>query len=250
MPRARGVGGAPRRGASGGVIALLLTMTAVLVALGAGFFGLATLSREGLVPPEPTPRPTTQPTAPPPKPVVAPTPLPTRAPTAEPSPTTAPTPEPSATPQPPSPTPVPPTATRVPPTPTPRTVAVPQLKGRSLRDAQAALQAADLTVTVRGDNVNADLNVVFDQSPEAGTRLSPGATVAIVVGTGNTVIPNVAGRSQDQARRILQDNSFRPIVRERRDERVPSGNAIGTQPAAGELLERGGMLELFISTGR
>jgi len=246
-PSRQRVGGAPRRGASGGIIALLLTMAAVLVALGAGFFGLATLSREGLLPPEPTPRPTAQPTTPP-KPVAAPTPVPTAAPA--PSPTAAPKPAPSPTPQPPSPTPLPPTPTRVPPTPTPRTIAVPALKGKSLRDAQAALAAAGLTVTVRGVNVNVDQNVVFDQQPEAGAPLPPGSTVSIQVGTGNTAVPDVARRPRDQAVRVLQDNSFRVQIRERRHESIPAGQAIDTNPPSGTPHERGSPVELFVSTGR
>jgi hypothetical protein len=254
QPRGR-VGGAPRRGASGGVLVLLLTLAAVLAALGAGFFGLATLSREGLISSDPTPRPTTQAT-PPPKAVVGPTseptPLPTQAPTAAPSPTSVPTPEPSPTPAPPTPTSVPPTATRVPPTPTPtpRTVAVPALKGRSLRDAQAALEAAGLRVTVRGVNVNVDQNVVWDQSPEAGAQVPPAGIVNIQVGTGNTAIPEVAGQSREQAVRLLQENSFRVQPRERRDERIPVGLASGTNPPAGTPFERGAQVELFISSGR
>src|SRR5207302_369000 len=58
----------PRRGGSS-LFVMLLALAAVLVALGAGFFGLATLSREGIAAPQPTPPPTTQPTAAP-KPAV------------------------------------------------------------------------------------------------------------------------------------------------------------------------------------
>jgi tRNA A-37 threonylcarbamoyl transferase component Bud32 len=246
-PQARArIGGAPRRGASGGVLALLLTMAAVLVAHGAGFYGLASLSREGVATPEPTARPA-QPTAPP-KAVVGPTP--TAAPKPAPSPTAAPSPEPSPTAAPPSATPVPPTATRVPATPTPRTVAVPQLKGKSLREAQAALEAAGLRVTVRGVNVNLDQNVVAEQSPEAGAPSLPNGVVSIQVGTGNTAIPEVTGQTREQAIRLLQDNSFRVQVRERRDERVPAGQAIGTNPSAGTPHERRDQVELFISIGR
>ena len=228
-------------------------MAAILAALGAGFFGLATLSREGIASPDPTPRPTAQAT-PAPKAVVGPTteptPLPTQAPTAAPSPTSVPTPAPSPTAAPPTPTSVPPTATRVPPTPTPRTVAVPALKGKSLRDAQAALEAAGLRVTVRGVNVNVDQNVVWDQSPEAGAQVPPAGIVNIQVGTGNTAIPEVTGQSREQAARLLQENSFRVQPRERRDERIPVGLAAGTNPPAGTPFERGAQVELFISSGR
>ncbi|HET6314952.1 MAG TPA: protein kinase, partial [Chloroflexota bacterium] len=220
VPAGRKVRPPQRRGAGTGVLVLLLALAAVLVALGAGFFGLASLSREGIATPEPTQRPTTQPT-PPPKPVAVPSP------TAAPSPTPAPTPEPSATPEPPptplppSPTPIPPTPSPVPPTavPTPRAGAVPQLRGKTLDDARAALAAVGLTTTVRGVNLNVDRNVVAGQTPEAGTSLPPGGTVTIMVGTGNVEIPEVAERPREQALRLLQDSGFRVTVREQRDQR-------------------------------
>ncbi len=250
-PAGRKVRPPQRRGAGTGVLVLLLALAAVLVALGAGFFGLASLSREGVATPEPTQRPTTQPTAPP-KPVAVPSP------TAAPSPTSAPTPEPSATPEP-SPTPLPPSPTPIPPSPspvrptavpTPRVVAVPQLRGKTLDDARAALAAVGLTTTVRGVNVNVDRNLVAGQTPEAGTSLPPGGTVTIMVGTGNVEVPDVAERPREQALKLLQDSGFRVTVREQRDQRVANGQAIGSRPAAGVVIERGSPVELLISSGR
>jgi serine/threonine-protein kinase len=224
----------------------LLALAAILVALGAGFFGLASLSREGLATPEPTARPTSPPTAAPtapPKPVVVASPTPAPEATATPVP-------PTPTPAPPSPTPAPPTPTRVPASPTPRTIAVPQLRGKSLDDARAALQAVGLTVIVRGVNVNVERNVVADQSPDAGGAVPPQGTVTIMVGTGNVAVPDVAGRTQPQATRLLQDNGFRVNVRERKDQRVAQGTAIDTRPAAGAVIARGAEVDLTISSGR
>ena len=243
------------RGASGGVLALLLAMAAVLVALGAGFFGLATLSRDGVVPPDATPspaavRPTAAPAMPTAAPVVAPTS--TSVPTVE----ASPTPQPSPTPAPPTPSPVPPSPTAAPqppptqPPPTPRTVAVTQLRGKTLDDAQVVLKSEGLSVIVRGVNANIDRNVVVDQMPDVGTNLPPGGTVTILVGTGSTVIPDVSNMPRDQAIRALQNNSFHVTTREQRDARVPAGSAIETRPAAGTVATRNSDVQLSISSGR
>ena len=233
------------RGAGGGVLALMLALAAVLVALGAGFFGLATLGREGLATPVPT-APPAAPTAPP-KPAAVPSNTPEPAATA----TAIPSPTPSPTPVPPTPSPAPPTATPPPPpSPTPRTVAVMQLRGKTLEDARAALQAAGLTATVRGVNANVDKNVVVNQSPDTGTALPPGGTVTISVGTGSTAVPDVASMPRDQAIKTLQNNSFRVNLRDRRDPRIPAGLAIGTAPPAGMVLPRGSDVELDVSSGR
>src|SRR5262249_30358636 len=151
-------------------------------------------SRQGFIPSENTPVPTAAPTTPP-KPVAVP--INTPAPTAPPKPSDTPvpptaTPEPpTATPAPPTATPVPPTATPVPPTATPRAVAVPQLRGKPLDQAQSTLAQLGLTLTVRGVNANVDKNVVADQSPDTGANLAPGGTVTLSVGTGSTAIPDV-----------------------------------------------------------
>jgi len=240
------------RGGSNSMVGLLVALAAVLVALGAGFYGLATLNRSNGSPPDPTPAPTVQPT-PPPKPVAVPptdTPVPP-SPTPQPSDTPVPptaTVVPSPSPVPPSPTPAPPTPP--PATPTPRTVAVPQLRGKTLEQAQSALSAAGLTVTVRGVNANVDKNVVSDQSPDVGANLAPGSTVSLQVGTGSTTIPEVANLPRDQAVRLLQTNSFRAIPRDVRDPRIPAGSAVGTKPAAGTPQPRNSDVELDISADR
>ncbi|MDQ6669911.1 MAG: protein kinase [Chloroflexota bacterium] len=232
-----------RRGAGGGMLVLLLALAAVLVAIGAGFFGLATLNRE----PSPTPVPTSAPATAAPKPAVVPTSTPAPAPSATPEPSS--TPEPSPTPVPPTPSPVPASPTPQ-PSPTARAIAVPQLRGKTLDDARAALQAAGLTAMVRGVNVNVDKDVVTDQAPDVNTTLPPGGTVTLVVGTGSTAVPDVTNMPRDQAIRTLQNNSFHVTTRDRRDQRVLAGNAIDTVPSPGTVVPRGSDVVLDISLGR
>jgi serine/threonine-protein kinase len=129
-------------------------------------------------------------------------------------------------------------------------VVVPQLRGKTLDQAQAALRAAGLTATVRGVNVNVDKDVVVDQSPDVGGSLPAGGTVTIMVGTGSTPIPSVENMQRDQAVRTLQNNSFHVVVRTRRDPRIADGIAIGTTPAAGTVVTRNSEVELAISSGR
>jgi serine/threonine-protein kinase len=103
---------------------------------------------------------------------------------------------------------------------------------------------------VRGVNANVDKNVVIDQSPDTGTAVSPGGTVTLSVGSGSTAIPDVANMNRDQAIKTLQSNGFKVTTRDRRDPRIPQGNAIGTNPAAGTVQPRNSEVELSISAGR
>jgi eukaryotic-like serine/threonine-protein kinase len=237
------------RGANNAMIGLLVALAAVLLAVGVGFYGLATLSRQGVIPPDATVPPSPAPTAPP-KPAAGPTNTPGPAPTAtpeEPSPTPVP---PSPTPVAPSPTPIPPSPTALPVSPTPRGIVVPQLRGRTLEQAQAMLGSLGLRVTVRGVNVNVDKNVVADQMPSSGATLAPEGTVTLLVGTGQTVIPDVSNQPRDQAQQTLESNSFRVTARQVRDQRIPAGNAVGTNPPSGSVVPRGAAVQLDISSGR
>jgi beta-lactam-binding protein with PASTA domain len=167
------------------------------------------------------------------------------------------TPQPSDTPVPPTPTPPPPTATPLPPSPTPvpptatpRAIALPQLRGKTLEQAQAQIAQLGLTLTVRGVNANVDKNVVADQSPDAGASVAAGGMVTLLVGTGATAVPDVQNMPRDQAIRTLQNSSFRPFLRDQRDPRIAPGAAIGTRPQAGMITPRGSDVELDISAGR
>jgi serine/threonine-protein kinase len=124
------------------------------------------------------------------------------------------------------------------------------LRGKTLDQAQAALRADGLAATVRGVNANVDKDVVVDQSPDAGSTLQRGGLVTIMVGTGSTAIPSVADMQRDQAVRTLQNNSFKVVMRQRSDQRIPQGVAIETRPVAGTIATRNSEVELVVSSGR
>ncbi len=260
------------RGSGAGMFVLLLVLAAVLVALGVGFFGLATWSRFGLpalgfgppsASPVPTPALTPAPTAAlgaaSPAATATPTPRPpTRTAIASPSPTATSTatsaPSPSSTPPPsPSATPVPPTRT-VRATPTPRVVIVPAVVGLPLDDAIAQLRASGLSATVQGVNANGEPNTVLAQSLTPGTAVVPGspaATIVLQVPTGQVAVPDVLGKPRDEALRELYAAGFNvPVVRERRDGSQPAGVALATSPQAGKVLARGSGVELTVNAAR
>lgn len=251
-PRRRAV----QRQASGGagLSALLLVLAAALGLLGVGFFGLASLSRGGFGgPPAPAAATATRPPASPTvalaaRPTTAPTATATGTATSSPAPTATEVPA-TATPRPATPTVVP-TPTVPPPTPTPQRIAVPRVVGQRQPEAVAALRAAGLSSTVRPANVNAEAGIVATQSPDPGAPLPPGGSVTLGVATGQVAVPEVAGKTEQEALRTLYDAGFRvPAVQQRQDRTVPAGRAIGTNPEAGKLLSRGANVDLYMSSG-
>jgi uncharacterized repeat protein (TIGR01451 family) len=84
---------------------------------------------------------------------------------------------------------------------------VPDLKGKTIEQATAALEAAGCklgTVTDGGPGKPADTGHVVNQGPPAGTTVPTGTTVDITVGGPLCTVPSLAGMTLDQARSSLQ----------------------------------------------
>jgi serine/threonine-protein kinase len=183
----------------------------------------------------PATKPAAQPTAPP----ATPTPVP-------PSPTAPPTPPPQ-----PSATPVPPTrppATRPPAKPTAPAgmTTVPGVVNKSEAEASKMIRDAGLTVKVE-ERRSQDVRdgVVVAQSPDGGSQALDRSTVTIVVGrvpgpgpkpapkTGFVLVPNVEGMDEREARRMLEDQGFKPDVKYE-SSRDRKGQVIDQNPGAGD----------------
>jgi serine/threonine-protein kinase len=124
----------------------------------------------------------------------------------------------------------------------PPAVAVPSVTGRSVDDAQAAIQQAGLRPQVT-EQPSADVEAgqVISQTP-AGGKANRGSTVQLVVSTGPAIVevPDVRGLSIDDARQKLQDAGFRVKVRSLR-----IGNVIAQSPSGGSQREQGSTVTIY-----
>ena len=122
----------------------------------------------------------------------------------------------------------------------------PQLRGKTLDDAQVVLKSEGLGAIVRGVNANVDKNVVVDQMPDVGASLPPGGTVTILVGTGSTAIPDVSNMPRDQAIQHAPEQqlprhgarSARPTHPERNGDRDSPAGRHGPHAQRGGPVER------------
>lgn len=92
-------------------------------------------------------------------------------------------------------------------------VDVPDVIGSSVADAQQALEDAGLKVVLAPGKVysdEADKDTVAVESPGAGDRAGTGDTVTITVSKGQQQfdVPDVTGKSKNDAKQILQDAGF------------------------------------------
>jgi len=119
--------------------------------------------------------------------------------TASPAPTSSPSPSPTAS--------LTPTAT------TAALVALPLLTGQTLAQALGALQSMGLQGTMeQRSSTQVPAGIVIEQQPAPGSRIPQGDTVSLVVSRGPppVSVPNIIGRSEAEARRVLLEAGLRP----------------------------------------
>ncbi|QFG25836.1 Stk1 family PASTA domain-containing Ser/Thr kinase [Actinomadura sp. WMMB 499] len=126
--------------------------------------------------------------------------------------------------------------------------------GMELADARGALADAGIDVRVAEpvyhDRVRKGL--VAESDPGGGARVAQGETVTLTPSKGLTPrdVPNVEGKTLDEAKKILADEGFRVGgTSTRSSQTVPKDRVIGTQPSAGEDLSPDEPVTVVVSGG-
>jgi serine/threonine-protein kinase len=131
-------------------------------------------------------------------------------------------------------------------------VTVPRVVDMRQGDAEAALQAANLVpevVTATHDTVA--IGIVIEQSPAANENVESGSKVTVTVSSGaaTIAIPDLTGKTRDEAMQALTDLAFVPSPTEVESATVAEGLVVGTNPPAGTAAARGATVEIQVSAG-
>jgi serine/threonine-protein kinase len=121
----------------------------------------------------------------------------------------------------------------------PGTAAVPDVVGLTRADAEAALADAGLVpASVLQYDLTAPVGEVVDQLPAAGEQATPGTQVGLMVSRGrpdvSVSVPDVTGRTQDEATAALADEGLVAVPVEAYSADVPEGDVIEQEPPAGD----------------
>jgi beta-lactam-binding protein with PASTA domain/tRNA A-37 threonylcarbamoyl transferase component Bud32 len=130
---------------------------------------------------------------------------------------------------------------------------VPDVIGKTVDDAKAELDAANLKATVNNE-VNAFIKagIVFAQDPEDGATLERGSTVTLTVSSGASTVAiptNLIGQPFPDVSKKLTDAGFQVKRTDRADDSVPRNNVIETSPVQGDEAPEGSVVEVFVSSG-
>jgi serine/threonine-protein kinase len=133
----------------------------------------------------------------------------------------------------------------------PAGVDVPNVVGLPFAQAQERLEQAGLRANRFNVFSEEPEGVVVAQDPRAGEQAPRDSAVRVNVsqGTGRVEVPNVVGRSADEAGSILREAGLEArTVQVPSDE--PSGQVVAQSPAAGSEVAEGSTVRLNVSNGQ
>ena len=92
---------------------------------------------------------------------------------------------------------------------------------------------------------------VISQNPVAGTKMSPGSSVDLVVSKGPSLIEisDLSRKSQEDAIQILETLGFKYEIVEEYSEDIEIGLVSGTLPEAGEIVTPDQLIQVVVSLG-
>lgn len=128
---------------------------------------------------------------------------------------------------------------------------VPRVVGKQLLQARQTLEREGFEVEETRVRSQAPFDQVVDQDPNPREEAEEGSTVTLEVsgGPGTVRVPTVRGLPQAVAIQTLDKRDLKATVDRRPSDTIDPGIAIRTVPAAGEEVERGERVQLFVSSG-
>ncbi|MDH3684179.1 MAG: Stk1 family PASTA domain-containing Ser/Thr kinase, partial [Acidimicrobiia bacterium] len=131
-------------------------------------------------------------------------------------------------------------------------VEVPNVIGNDQATAVERLAAVDLLADVRFERNDETVpGVVFAQDPAGRSEVEAQSTVTVLVSVAEETVevPDVAGRSVDDARAQLEALGFEVVIDEQPSDELEVGQVISQSVQAGEQANQGATITLVVSSG-
>ena len=132
-------------------------------------------------------------------------------------------------------------------------VQVPAVRDLPQADAITTIEGASLTVgeVLERTHEKVAAGNAIRTEPQEGEEILFGESVELYISIGTNVrtIPDVSGQPAAEAQAALETEDLAVIVDERTNAKVPAGDAVKTEPAAGTETEIGDEVTLVVSKG-
>ncbi|MFM7763018.1 MAG: Stk1 family PASTA domain-containing Ser/Thr kinase [Acidimicrobiaceae bacterium] len=134
-------------------------------------------------------------------------------------------------------------------------VAVPLVRGLTVKEATALLAPLGLTLSIKEvvNDPKIPENQIMSQDPKVDTQVRSGSTIVVIVsgGLGQATVPNVQGQVANAAQQLLQTSPYNFVVTlvNEASSTIEQGRVIRTEPAIGAQNPAGSAITVFVSSG-
>ncbi len=129
--------------------------------------------------------------------------------------------------------------------------AVPSIAGMDVEKATAVLSSAGFETTTRqkaSDTI--PVGGVVGSDPSAGSRVTKGSTVAVLISSGKPQVPEVApGADISEVNQLIRDQGLQPVDAGEAPSSAPEGTLAKVDPAPGTVLPMGAHVKVYTSKG-
>jgi eukaryotic-like serine/threonine-protein kinase len=139
--------------------------------------------------------------------------------------------------------------------PTSTPIAVPLVRGLTVKEATALLAPLGLTLSIKEvvNDPKIPENQIMSQDPKVDTQVRSGSAIVVIVsgGLGQATVPNVQGQVATAAQQLLQTSPYNFVVAlvNEASSTIEQGRVIRTEPAIGAQSPAGSAITVFVSSG-
>ncbi len=127
-------------------------------------------------------------------------------------------------------------------------VALPDVVGKTKDDAADQLRGEGLRVVLTQRDVDDPKDEVVEMQPPAGTEVRDGSKVTLFWSDGPEEVPGVVGKTEDEARQLIEDAGFKVSRVTDATTEAEKGNVLQQSPNAGQTLDKGSTVTIVVST--
>ena len=129
-------------------------------------------------------------------------------------------------------------------------VQLPNVVGAQCQAAKDQILQADPTLVVQWGREDSDepRDTVIRMEPAASTMVESGSSVRLILSNGPKQVPDVVGKQQAQAVRLINEAGFKPSVVLSNDPSQPAGVVISQSPPSGQTQPQGTIITIVVSS--
>lgn len=137
----------------------------------------------------------------------------------------------------------------------PNEVQIPDLVNKTEEEAEQILKDLKLKLVVKSEEYdeNIEKGKIISQDPtyKENYKIKEHSEISVIIskGTEKVDVPNVVGKTKEEAEKELKDAGLVPEIIEENDEKVEAGIVLSQDPEDGENVNKGSKVKLVVSKG-